>query len=385
MLHAPCSLPPASLAGNWQQVSFSPMSFRLDRLLTLYFFAPLAGLFPPKKGIRIPILMYHSISDDPETGHPYFWINTSPARFAEHMKFLHDNGYKVISLSEAVDLIRKTEPATGNFRSPASSEAILEAEGRSSSVSDPQAKRSSLLPAPRSPLPASSPQSSDLSPSSAARVGQRSTVGGRSSLTRNPQPATRNPVVLTFDDGYRDFYTHAFPVLEKYGFTATVFLPTAFIENGGGGIKGKKHMNWKEVKELVARGVDFGAHTVNHKPLKELENNKLEEEIKGSKEKIEGAIGKACDSFSFPYAFPEKGLELKANLLRLLKQYGFKTGVTTTIGCASPGQDPTFLARIPVNGDDDEKFFQAKLAGTYSWMKPAQLAYKSLKGKIKNS
>jgi hypothetical protein len=92
------------------------MSLRLDRLLTLYFFAPPARLFPPKKGIRIPILMYHSISDEPEHGHPYFWINTSPARFAEHMKFLQDNGYKVISLSEAVELITADrQPATGIF------------------------------------------------------------------------------------------------------------------------------------------------------------------------------------------------------------------------------------------------------------------------------
>jgi len=49
--------------------------------------------------------MYHSISNEPEKGHPYFWINTSRKRFAEQMKFLKDNGYKVIPLSKAVTLI----------------------------------------------------------------------------------------------------------------------------------------------------------------------------------------------------------------------------------------------------------------------------------------
>jgi len=79
---------------------------RIDRLLTVYVFRPLARLRQPR-GLRIPILMYHSISDEPETGHPYYWINTSPALFAEHMKFLHDHDYRVIPLSAAVDMIRE--------------------------------------------------------------------------------------------------------------------------------------------------------------------------------------------------------------------------------------------------------------------------------------
>ena len=82
---------------------------RLDRLLTLYLLGPLWKRLP-FKGIRIPILMYHSISSTPETGHPYYWINTKPALFAEHMKFLHDNDYQVIPLSTAVEMIRAGNP-----------------------------------------------------------------------------------------------------------------------------------------------------------------------------------------------------------------------------------------------------------------------------------
>jgi len=79
--------------------------FRLDRFITISLFNPFKSLLPPPKGIRIPILMYHSISDEPESGHPYFWLNTSAKRFAEHMQFLRDNNYKVIDLSEAVKMI----------------------------------------------------------------------------------------------------------------------------------------------------------------------------------------------------------------------------------------------------------------------------------------
>ena len=66
----------------------------------------------PIHGVRIPILMYHSISDEPETGHPYFWINTTPALFARHMQYLADCNYQVIPLSTAVAMIRGFSPAT---------------------------------------------------------------------------------------------------------------------------------------------------------------------------------------------------------------------------------------------------------------------------------
>src|SRR4030042_2864700 len=82
-----------------------PPMFRLDRLITLYLFHPLRRILPRPNGIRIPILMYHSISDEPESGHPYFWLNTSPKRFAEHMQFLSENEYSVINLTDAVKLI----------------------------------------------------------------------------------------------------------------------------------------------------------------------------------------------------------------------------------------------------------------------------------------
>jgi peptidoglycan/xylan/chitin deacetylase (PgdA/CDA1 family) len=152
--------------------------FRLDRLFTLYFFHPLAKRFPPKNGVRIPILMYHSISDERETGHPYYWINTSPALFAKHIKFLHDNGYQVISLSAAVDLIKQNSESS--FVKSNSGSVLLNQRIKESS---------NKLDCSSQPI---SNQSIDNS-------------------TNKPV----NYVVLTFDDGYRDFYTSAFEVLKE--------------------------------------------------------------------------------------------------------------------------------------------------------------------------
>jgi peptidoglycan/xylan/chitin deacetylase (PgdA/CDA1 family) len=297
---------------------------RIDRLLTLHFFKHLAKIYPQTEGIRIPILMYHSISDEPEKGHPYFWINTSPKVFAEHMQFLHDNNYKVISLSEAVRLI--------------------ESSSLNSVVSDNKAK-----------------------------IGPRSL---------HATPFTLNSdkfVVLTFDDGYRDFYTEAFPVLQQYGFTATVFLPTSFIDTGKKlGLKGKEHLNWAEVVELEREGITFGSHTVTHPQLSFLKRNQIESEVKESKGIIEDKIGKSIESFSYPFAFLEDR-EFKKFLGETLERAGYNNGVSTRIGTVTNGEDRFFLKRIPVNSFDDMPLFKAKLDGLYDWLNIPQYFLKKLK------
>src|SRR5208337_1532086 len=114
---------------------------RLDRIATLYLSLPLTHLVAPNQGTRLPILMYHSISGNLfGMSHPFYHIHTLPAVFSEQMRWLRNQGYKTVDLSDAW--------------------AALNA-------------------------------GADLS----------------------------KTVVLTFDDGYRDFYTEAMDVLKQCGFT----------------------------------------------------------------------------------------------------------------------------------------------------------------------
>ena len=276
------------------------LNFRLDRFLTLYLFRHITKKQTSADAKRIPILMYHSISDEKEKSHPYYHVNTSPAVFDAHMRYLHKNNYSVINLQD------------------------LE-------------------------------KSFDMRDSS-------------------------EYVVITFDDGFYDFFTNAFPILKKYNFSATVFLPTGFIHNERLSFKGKECMTWNEVRYLQSKGINFGSHTVTHPQLNNLSTKEIENEIKLSKNKIEDETGITVESFSYPFAFPEDkefGITFKA----LLKKCDYTNGVTTKIGTANKGNDTFFQPRLPANSDDDILFFRAKLQGAYNWLSKPQRFIKSIKGK----
>lgn len=191
----------------------------------------------------------------------------------------------------------------------------------------------------------------------------------------------QNCVAITFDDGYHDFLSCAFPVLCKYGFPATVFLPTAFIGDAPQVFKNKECLTWSEVQELHKAGVVFGSHTVSHPQLHSVSPSELEREVRASKAAIEDRLGSAIDSFSYPYAFPEQDGEFKRRLRNLLEVSGYRHGVSTIIGTLGPKDDRFFLKRLPVNSRDDARFFRAKLEGGYNWLHVFQYATKLIKSK----
>lgn len=187
-------------------------------------------------------------------------------------------------------------------------------------------------------------------------------------------------VVLTFDDGYMDFYTGAQDILRRFGYTATVYLPSSFIrDHTSAKFKGKDCLTWDKIRELSSDGHCFGSHSATHRLLRDLKREDIEKEIRHSKHVIEDKIGKPVDSFSYPYAFPEEDREYKARLRDLLEDAGYQNGVSTNIGRISQKDDRYFLRRIPVNSFDDLDLFHAKIMGAYDWMFTVQKAYKYLR------
>ena len=197
---------------------------------------------------------------------------------------------------------------------------------------------------------------------------------------QSEKPATPKPVVITFDDGYTDFYRQAFPVLNRYDFSATVFLPTAYIGDAPLQFKSRDCLTWAEVRELSKYGILFGSHTVTHPRLRELGMAAINDEILNSKQTIEQKLGSGVDSFAYPYAFPQEDIEFKTMLGEMLRSAGYQTRMHHS-SVDNRHSDRLFLDRHGKFGGRHH-LFAAKLSGAYDWIATPQRLVKIVKTKV---
>jgi len=116
-----------------------------------------------------------------------------------------------------------------------------------------------------------------------------------------------NRVILTFDDGYANFFEIARPIFSRYGFTATLFLVTQHVEGlndwapAPKGLGTQRMLSWQQVVELSAGGIEIGAHTRTHPNLCGLPAETVAKEIVASREDIESRIRQSVQSFAYPF------------------------------------------------------------------------------------
>jgi peptidoglycan/xylan/chitin deacetylase (PgdA/CDA1 family) len=205
-------------------------------------------------------------------------------------------------------------------------------------------------------------------------------------------------VVITFDDGFENNYLYAFPILKQYGFSATIFLTTDYINNSAKWIERDfnsilrrpflsstsknneaqlyKNMSdfpsltWDEIKEMSEYGIKFGSHTSSHSQLCDLTLEKAKEDIYRSKVVIEKKIDKHVDSFAYPYS------DFTPEVKQLVKQLGFSCACSGNLERNDQNGDMYDIRRISPNPPNSFFEFKFLFSSGFDW-------YIALKNKLR--
>lgn len=231
--------------------------------------AAIAQIAPSSDGtlrrIRVPILMYHYISEPPAYADVYrIDLSVSPALFREHLAYLRDAGYMSIRLEDLYAALQ-----TG-----------------------------AALP--------------------------------------------QKPVVLTFDDGYEDNYTNAYPLLREIGFTGTFFVMTSGPDGGS-----PDYMTPAQIAEMAAGGMQMESHSRDHPDLRGRDGDFLVYQLLGAQESLTVWTGRT------PYQFAYPAGQYDDAVLAMLRSLQVQTAVTTRQGALHTSDAPLELARLRIRNTTD--------------------------------
>ena len=233
-------------------------------------------LFSKYSGPKIPILMYHEVSEAPERNKRT--RSTNPAysvsleQFREQMEYLDENGYQTLSLNQVID----------------------------------------------------------------AKVS-----------------LNHKTVALTFDDGFANNYTNAFPILKKFELTATIFVVTNFVGN-------HNYMDWNQLREMNKEGISIQSHTASHMPLSVLKTNEIMYELDSSKKEIEDHLGSAVNFLSVPHGM------INHKVIDTARAVGYKAICTSEPGFTHLPGKPSILKRVNISDRYEIVAFKKIIQANYT-------------------
>jgi peptidoglycan/xylan/chitin deacetylase (PgdA/CDA1 family) len=154
------------------------------------------------------------------------------------------------------------------------------------------------------------------------------------------------PVLITLDDGYEDNYRVAYPILQKYQFTATIFLITDFVGNYG------RYLTWDQIREMSEQGYSFEDHTLSHISLPNASDEEIRNQLGKSKEALEWRLGKKVEYLAYP------GGEYDQRVIQLTKEAGYRAAFTVNFGRDRINSTLYTLNRIPIFGSESHTFLR---------------------------
>ncbi|MDO4988377.1 MAG: polysaccharide deacetylase family protein [Synergistes sp.] len=213
----------------------------------------------------VPVLMYHGVGTENVKNWGDMLI--SPEVFEQQIKYLHDHGYKLVSVEEVSERLKMNKDV-------------------------------------------------------------------------------KKYIAITFDDGYLNNYTYAFPILKKYAATATFYIIPDAVGSTGYMGGPAKYMGDAEIKEMLKAGMRIGSHTMSHSDLTLLQEEQYQNELAESKRLLEQRFGTTVESIAYPYgSYNEKTVSS-------VKKYGYMEGVTGNTGVNTKDtytENPMTIYRIGIS------------------------------------
>lgn len=178
----------------------------------------------------------------------------------------------------------------------------------------------------------------------------------------------RKSIILTFDDGYKDFIYNAIPILEEFGYPVTLFVTIEDLQ----GIKRKitdnywdtwDKISWSELKSILRNNkVSIGSHGFSHTRFNQLTYNELRKEIVDSKKILENELGRPVDLFSYPHGTYNR------ICLKLLREAGYKAAFSGKPGLFSSLAKPHEINRTEISNHYSlPSEFRKRINGSYDW------------------
>jgi peptidoglycan/xylan/chitin deacetylase (PgdA/CDA1 family) len=179
---------------------------------------------------------------------------------------------------------------------------------------------------------------------------QTVTISRLADVLRGGGSLPEKTVVITFDDGYESVYLNAYPILEEFGFQGVVFVIANTLEKD----KSYGYLKQSQLRELLRRDWEIGSHSISHHNLKTTPLG-LRNEIEGSKQILEEAIGAPVTTFAYPYNISNAWIRER------VEEYGYEAAVGVDIFVRQTADRLYFLSRREVQRDTRLTAFLALL------------------------